>query len=81
MATIMTYRVKEIESAFSIPILQSGFPRRSAAEAWLIDYLRTRRLHIICRDVDAENDAIDFMTDGSMRQFAVEPDLFCGLGS
>jgi hypothetical protein len=70
--TMATYYVKEIVSAFSIPTLHDGFPRRSAAEAWLIDYCTARRMTIICREVDGENDAIDFMTD-ALRQFAVEP--------
>lgn len=70
-----TYFVKEIISAYSIPVLTCNLPRRSAGEAWLIDYVTSIRGKIICRDVDDENDAIDFMVSvhGSLRQFAVEP--------
>lgn len=76
----MTYHVKEICAVSryhaDIPVLASGFPRRSAAEAWLIDYLRQHRLPIIDRETDVENDAIDFMVGGihDWRQFAVEPE-------
>jgi hypothetical protein len=71
----MTYFVKEMVSAYSIPTLAGDFPRRSAAEAWLIDYVTNMRGAIIDRYVDAENDAIDFMVaqGGGLRQFAVEP--------
>lgn len=68
----MAYRVKEIVSVYLVPTLRADFSRRSAAEAWLIDYLTGRHLTVICREVDDENDAIDFMTN-SLRQFAVEP--------
>lgn len=76
----MTYHVKELRAVsryhVDIPVLASGFPRRSAAEAWLIDYLRERRLSVIDRDIDDENDAIDFMAGSGMdwRQFAIEPE-------
>lgn len=76
----MTYHVKEIRAVSRIhadmPVLASGFPRRSAAEAWLIDYLRQHKLPIIGREVDTDNNAIDFMTGGihDWRQFAVEPE-------
>lgn len=63
----MTYQVKEVRAItrayVDVPILAKDFPRRSAAETWLIDYLRERKLTIICREIDKENDAIDFMTD------------------
>ena len=76
----MTYRVKEVRAVSryhaDIPVLASGLPRRSAAEAWLIDYLRQRKLPIIDREVDEESDAIDLMAGRGavMRQFAIEPE-------
>jgi hypothetical protein len=71
-----TYKVKELISAYSIPTLCGDFPRRSAAEAWLIDYVTEFRGSIIGRDNDDENDAIDFMVahGSALRQFAVEPE-------
>ena len=74
------YKVKEIISAHSIPTLAGEFSRRSAAEAWLIDYVTNFRGTIICCDTDLENDAIDFMVEqrGSLRQFAVEPEIALG---
>ena len=74
----MTYFAQELQAGnppyFRI-LGQSSFPRRSAAYAWIIDYVRERKGTIVAADNDEENDAMDIMAmiQGNLRQFAVEP--------
>lgn len=72
----MSYHFKELMFGPSWRIIKDGFSRRSQAEAFAIDYFASAKSQIIGRDVDAENDAIDFMTykHGIMYQYAIEPE-------
>jgi hypothetical protein len=68
------YLVREMLNAYNFPTLARDFPRRSAAEAWLVDFVTEMRGTIIDRAVDDDHDAIDFMVSahGGLRQFMVE---------
>ena len=54
--------------------IAGGFVRRSQAEAHFLDYCGKNGLTVICREIDSENDAIDYMTTrgAELIQFAVE---------
>ena len=71
----MQYEFKELCAGPSWRRVLGPFDRRSQCEAHAIDWLQARDLRIVCREIDAENDAIDLMTarGDSLYQYAIEP--------
>ena len=73
------YKVMELIPGPKWKLLASGLPRRSAGEAWLLDFARTSRPHGCVAEIDAddEHDALDamFFFGDELRQFVVEREM------
>jgi hypothetical protein len=69
-----TYVFRELCTGPLYSTIQSGFLRRSQAEAFARDWLATYKYNIILLERDNEHDGIDIMTSraGGMYQYAVD---------
>ena len=68
------YYVKRLDFGPRFTTVAAGFPRRTAAWAWLLDWSLQHGYSVLDYETDKENDAIDAMLvkDDTMYQYAVE---------
>jgi hypothetical protein len=72
-----TYQIKRIDDGPRFVEIAGGFATRAAAEDHFRAYREDHDLYLIACEVDAENDAVDYMATRGPRteliQYAIEP--------